>query len=1197
MKKTTLSLLLCFVSFVVTLNISAQDAKPISFQGITLEMPDNISDFSWEQLSQSEQPSAGYYMILQFANTPSQEVQNQFRSRNIELTNYIEASSYFVFIPTSISKSFLETSGVISIIRVPSDFKMSSKVRNGEIGEWVKQGNNVMVNLRFHTNFSISNLVSELNSIDGANVIQYYTGSNLTIVSTPYDKINQILDLPSVKWVEWIPEPDVKDDDRGQALHRSSSLDTQTLTGRNITGEGIGVMVRDDGIVGPHIDFQGRIDNSRASGTDPNNDHGDGVAGIMGGAGNLNPTFRGMAAGSNVFVVNYVSNFLDAATVDRLNSGEVQITNSSFSNGCNAGYTGSANTVDSQSNTIPTILHVFSAGNSNNNNCGYGAGSQWGNITGGHKQGKNVIATANTFFNGQLENSSSRGPAYDGRIKPDITAHGQGQGSTEEDNTYMSFGGTSAAAPSLAGVAAQLYQVYKEENAGELPEGALIKAAILNTANDYGNVGPDFRFGWGMVNALRAAMLLEDERYLDDELAEGEANNHVISIPANTVQVRFMLYWSDPAAVAGATTALVNDLDLKVTTPTNAELLPWILDPTPNATTLNNPATNGVDRLNNMEQVLINSPDAGDYTIDVSAFNIPVGPQKYYIVYEIITEELKLIFPNGGEKLVPGESMPIHWDAVNTTESFDLEYSTDNGATWTSIATASSSETNYNWEIPSNISGECLVRITSGSFTDQSDDNFSIAQTVTGTQITQVCPTELTVTWNSVTDATEYDVYLLGEKYMEVVGTTSDTTFDIPIDDPVGSFWVAVSAKGSSTNWESRRSVARNITTDGLFNCTLNDDLSVTTLNNDLNALSPLCTGNNDVFLSANIKNLGVVAQSGFTVSYQLDDESIVNETFTGNIDPDQEVPYIFTTPLVIDDAGDHTIKVWVDLTDDEYAINDGIENDFYTQLDPTPLNDLEDFEDEGFLPGGWSTVNADALTTWSEVTVIGADSNPTRAAYMDNFNYSTTGEHDVLLTEVYDLGGTNLSLTFDVAKAHSSATNEDVLRVEISTDCFATRTVIYEKTGFDLSTVPGYVPFTWTPAFSGHWRNEVLDLNAYQNQTVQIRFVNVNNGGNSTYIDNVNITGVLSTRDDNFDSNFSLFPNPTSEEFIIQSRTIDVDQIEIYDLLGKRVKSLKVENNTQNIPVNIQGLPSGVYVVRLESEIGTFFKKIVKSE
>ena len=49
-------------------------------------------------------------------------------------------------------------------------------------------------------------------------------------------------------------------------------------------------------------------------------------------------------------------------------------------------------------------------------------------------------------------------------------------------------------------------------------------------------------------------------------------------------------------------------------------LKPWILDPTPNATTLDNPATTGPDHLNNMEQVLINNPSAGNYDIDITGF-------------------------------------------------------------------------------------------------------------------------------------------------------------------------------------------------------------------------------------------------------------------------------------------------------------------------------------------------------------------------------------------------------------------------------------------------------------------------------------------------------------------------------------------------------------------------------------------------
>mgnify|MGYP000185706238 CR=1 FL=1 len=102
--------------------------------------------------------------------------------------------------------------------------------------------------------------------------------------------IHVVVSKPFIKWVELTPPPAILEDDRGRSIHRSSNLDTQTQTGRNYTGAGVGVLVRDDGIVGPHIDFQDRIDNSLTAGSGQT--HGDGVAGIMAGAGNLNPRNR-----------------------------------------------------------------------------------------------------------------------------------------------------------------------------------------------------------------------------------------------------------------------------------------------------------------------------------------------------------------------------------------------------------------------------------------------------------------------------------------------------------------------------------------------------------------------------------------------------------------------------------------------------------------------------------------------------------------------------------------------------------------------------------------------------------------------------------------------------------------------------------------------------------------------------------------
>lgn len=542
-----------------------------------------------------------------------------------------------------------------------------------------------------------------------------------------------------------------------------------------------------------------------------------------------------MAAGADLKVVNYVSSFLDNATTVPINNGTVQITNSSYGNGCNSGYTTIARTVDQQTRLNPNLMHVFSCGNSGTGNCGYGAGTSWGTITGGHKQGKNVIATANTFFDGNRVSHSSRGPATDGRIKPDIAAHGQGQWTTDENNGYMPFGGTSAASPGIAGVAAQLYEVYADANGGTLPPSGLIKAVLLNTANDAGNVGPDFSYGWGIVNGLRAGLLIEDGRYLTDDVSQGNSNTHTINVPAGTTQARFMVYWTDYEATAGANPALVNDLDLIVTDPGNTDYLPFILDPTPNAATLNLPATNGVDHLNNMEQVVFNNPAAGDYDLEITGFNVPQGPQEYFIVWEFKTENITVAYPNGGESVVPGQSEAINWDANNTTGNFTLEYSLNNGGSWNNIATVGSATRVHSWTVPSDVSGQVLIRVSDASFQDVSDDVFSIAPLTGGLNIIGMCPDEAEFDWSPVTDAESYDFYVLGDKYMDFMGNTTTTSFTIPISDPNDVVWYAVSARNDTEGWVGRRSNAR-FYGGGELNCALSvDDIVL----NDLVTLYP----------------------------------------------------------------------------------------------------------------------------------------------------------------------------------------------------------------------------------------------------------------------------------------------------------------------------------------------------------------------
>ncbi len=840
----------CFTFFLLLLVFTtgiAQNSNEIHFQGDTFEMPENIASFQWDQMPESAKMDNGYVGWIQFYETPSQQVQDLFKQNNLQLLEYIPHKTYLFFFPSNTSISLLKNNGVRTIVPVDGRAKLSAKLKSGEYDYWAMENDNILVTLQYHKNVTDSYVINELGRQQIA-VKENYKNYNTLDLSIPNNCLETLSNLPFVKWVDLVVAPSVPDDKRGRSLHRANSLDTQTGAGRNYNGEGIGVMVRDDGRVGPHIDFQGRLTNLTNV---ANQSHGDGVGGIMAGAGNLLPSNRGMAAASDVYVVNYASSFLDTPTLNLINDGSVQITNSSYSNGCNDGYTSITRTVDQQMLDIPTLLHVFSAGNSNNTNCGYGAGDQWGNITGGHKQGKNVIATANVYFDGSLVSSSSRGPAHDGRIKPDITANGQNQVSTNENNTYQTFGGTSGAAPGIAGIAAQLYQAYGNMNGGDFPPSALIKAAMLNTCNEAGNIGPDYKFGWGIVNALQAVKLLEDERHLSDEVSQGNTNTHTISVPAGTTQVRFMVYWSDVAATNGADPALVNDLDLIVTDPSSTDLEPWILDPTPNAVTLDNPATTGPDHLNNVEQVLINNPAAGNYDVKITGFNVPMGPQEYYVVYEIISDNVVMTYPNGGEHFNPNTSETIHWDETNTTDDFVLEYSTDNGGSWNNIATVPNDTHFYNWVVANEIGGEALIRVTSGAFQDVSDETFNIARTPTVFNVVKVCDDTATFEWSAIDGAESYDFYVLGEKYMDVVATSNTTSVTIPITDPDAEMWYAISAKNTTDGWESERARAK-IYAGGLLDCDT-AGLSDNQLSNAV-LLYPNPT-NNEVYISISDKS------------------------------------------------------------------------------------------------------------------------------------------------------------------------------------------------------------------------------------------------------------------------------------------------------------------------------------------------------
>ena len=210
--------------------------------------------------------------------------------------------------------------------------------------------------LKFHKHANSTDVIQKLARHD-VSVTQQFKGYNILELSMPINAIETIANLPFVKSIELISSPDDAYDNRGRGLQRSNNLDTQMPSGRNYTGEGIGVLVRDFGHIGPvpHIDFKGRLTELNSD-VNPFN-HGDGVAGVLAGAGNLDPIMRGAAAGATIFNVNRSQTFLDAETTSLINSGEAQITNTSSGLNCMNEYNLNAVTVDQQTLDL-SLIHI-----------------------------------------------------------------------------------------------------------------------------------------------------------------------------------------------------------------------------------------------------------------------------------------------------------------------------------------------------------------------------------------------------------------------------------------------------------------------------------------------------------------------------------------------------------------------------------------------------------------------------------------------------------------------------------------------------------------------------------------------------------------------------------------------------------------------------------------------------------------------
>lgn len=242
-----------------------------------------------------------------------------------------------------------------------------------------------------------------------------------------------------------------------------------------------------------------------------------------------------------------------------------------------------------------------------------------------------------------MSDFSSYGPTDDGRIKPDFCAPGVQIYSSisTNDASYQSEDGTSMATPGAAASMFLLQQHHKNKKTTFM-KSATLKGLGIHTADECGaNPGPDYAYGWGLLNMEKAIDVIDNKNSVH-LMAEAILNNGAtyqqpITSPGGVVKVT--ICWTDlpgtplvSAPVDDRTPMLVNDLDLRIidaNTNMPISTLPWKLDPANPSSA----ATRGDNNVDNVEQIYVSSLPAGNYIIQVThKATLSDGKQEFSLI-------------------------------------------------------------------------------------------------------------------------------------------------------------------------------------------------------------------------------------------------------------------------------------------------------------------------------------------------------------------------------------------------------------------------------------------------------------------------------------------------------------------------------------------------------------------------------------
>lgn len=612
--------------------------------------------------------------------------------------------------------------------------------------------------------YVVTSSTFNLDRLDPFDIVRSYESTNTYLISGELETIERLL----------LPDPDV--------IHITDKVASPTVESRvidlnlnpnrvnkihhnypQLDGASEIISIQENRFNEEDIDLLNRnvVTGLESETTD---NHATEMATIIAGKGNSFITGKGVA--QDVAITS--SDFFDAMPDSDASYSDLGVNTQNHSYGIprESEYGVEARAFDISAFNNRSLLHVFSSGNEGlevSSDGVYQGIEGFANLTGNIKMTKNSLVVGSTDTVGNAPSFVSKGPTYDGRVKPEVVAY--------------SVVGSSNSAALVSGIAVLLQQQYREDNGTDMPS-ALVKAILINSADDVGPSGLDFLTGYGNVNAWRSLESLRNVQYFEGSVTNGNTESFNLNLPVDAVNLKVTLVWTDPAANVNDFPALVNDLDLRLIDGGLATTLPWVLDHSPSVSDLSKPAVRGIDDLNNVEQVTISNPDT-DYTIVVEGSAV-AGSQDFYIAWQYdVADTFEWDYPTGSDNMpYNGETGSYFRWSTTKTGTGELAYSEDE-ANWIVLdSNVDLTKGLWRWNNPPQISNAVKARMTIGAEIHETDF-FTVSEPLSAS-VGFNCADSLMLRWNPSPNAINYTVFSLGVEELEMVTTVSDTFLVLP---------------------------------------------------------------------------------------------------------------------------------------------------------------------------------------------------------------------------------------------------------------------------------------------------------------------------------------------------------------------------------------------------------------------------------